>query len=169
MNSSRKKIKANYASISAVLLHQSDTVILASRVLTSMLCSNKKSVDPSITFSVPLRSHHDHMAPIRVEDTELSPGPLIVGGGPVGMLTALRLAQLGVPSTLCEMNTDTTRWPKMDNSSCHTMEIFRLMGLVEEYRLQPGAVPQCTDWDTIFFTTCGPKGKLISRWVRWLA
>ena len=109
------------------------------------------------------------MAPIRVEDTELSPGPLIVGGGPVGMLTALRLAQLGVPCTLCEMNTDTTRWPKMDNSSCHTMEIFRLMGLAEEYRLQPGAVPQCTDWDTIFFTTCGPKGKLISRWVRWLA
>ena len=109
------------------------------------------------------------MAPVRVEDTELSPGPLIVGGGPVGMLTALRLAQLGVPSTLCEMNMHTTRWPKMDHNSCHTMEIFRLMGLVEEYRQQPGAVPQCTDWDTIFFTTCGSKGKLVSRWVRRLA
>ena len=133
------------------------------------ICSDLKSFDPGITFSVPLRSHDDNMAPIRVEDTELSPGPLIVGGGPVGMLTALRLAQLGVPSTLCEMNTDTTRWPKMDNNSPHTMEIFRSMGLVEEYRLQPGAVPQCTDWDTIFFNTCGPKGKLISRWVRRLA
>ena len=108
------------------------------------------------------------MAPIPVEDTEISLGPLIVGSGPVGMLTALRLAQLGVPSTLCEMCTDTTRWPKMDRSNGHTMEFFRMMGLVEEVRLQPGAVPQNVDWDTIFFNTCGPKGKLVSTWVRWL-
>ena len=109
------------------------------------------------------------MSPIRIEDTELSPGPLIVGSGPVGMVTALRLAQLGVPCTLCERNTDTTRWPKMDRSNGHTMEIFRLMGFVDEVRLQPGAVPQDVDWDTIFFNTCGPKGKLVTRWVRWLA
>jgi FAD-dependent monooxygenase len=105
------------------------------------------------------------MGSIQPEDTMFSPGPLIVGGGPVGMLTALRLAQLGVPCTLCEMSTETTRWPKMDNNSCHTMEILRIMGLVEEYRQQPGAIPQHSEWDTIFFNTCGQKKKLVSRWV----
>ncbi|KAJ5758152.1 uncharacterized protein N7511_006846 [Penicillium nucicola] len=104
------------------------------------------------------------MGSIMPDDTMVSPGPLIVGGGPVGMLTALRLAQLGVPCTLCEMNTETTRWPKMDNNSCHTMEILRIMRLVEEYRQQPGAVSQLSDWDTIFFNTCGPEKKLVSRW-----
>ncbi|KAB8246890.1 hypothetical protein BDV35DRAFT_380288 [Aspergillus flavus] len=105
------------------------------------------------------------MGSIQVDDTiQFSPGPLIVGAGPVGMLTALRLAQLGVPCTLCEMNTETTRWPKMDHNSCHTMEILRIMGLVEEYRQQPGAVPQHSDWDTIFFNTCGVNKKLVSRW-----
>ncbi|GMF74872.1 unnamed protein product [Aspergillus oryzae] len=106
------------------------------------------------------------MGSIQVDDTiQFSPGPLIVGAGPVGMLTALRLAQLGVPCTLCEMNTETTRWPKMDHNSCHTMEILRIMGLVEEYRQQPGAVPQHSDWDTIFFNTCGVNKKLVSRWI----
>ncbi|KAJ5541231.1 hypothetical protein N7494_006307 [Penicillium frequentans] len=104
------------------------------------------------------------MGSIQPEDTMFSPGPLVVGGGPVGMLTALRLAQLGVPCTLCEMNTETTRWPKMDNNSCHTMEILRIMGLAEEYRQQTGAIPQHSEWDTIFFNTCGLKKKLVSRW-----
>lgn len=97
------------------------------------------------------------------------PGPVIVGAGPVGMLTALRLAQLGVPSTLCEMSTETTRWPKMDNNNPHTMEIFRSMGLVDEYRSQLGAISQTEDWDTVFFNTCGPNGKIVSTWVRYLA
>ncbi|KAE8323361.1 FAD-binding monooxygenase [Aspergillus sergii] len=106
------------------------------------------------------------MGSIQIDDTiQFSPGPLIVGAGPVGMLTALRLAQLGVPCTLCEMNTETTYWPKMDHNSCHTMEVLRIMGLVEEYRQQPGAVPQHSDWDPIFFNTCGLKKKLVSRWI----
>ncbi|KAJ6133766.1 hypothetical protein N7523_000088 [Penicillium sp. IBT 18751x] len=52
----------------------------------------------------------------------------------------------------------------MDNNSCHTMEILRIMGLVEEYRQQPGSVPQHSEWDTVFFNTCGPNKKLVSRW-----
>ncbi|KAJ5107058.1 hypothetical protein N7456_003733 [Penicillium angulare] len=52
----------------------------------------------------------------------------------------------------------------MDNNSCHTMEIFRIMGFAEEYRQQTGAVPQDSDWDTIFFNTCGAEKKLVSRW-----
>ncbi|KAJ5279449.1 hypothetical protein N7478_004821 [Penicillium angulare] len=52
----------------------------------------------------------------------------------------------------------------MDNNSCHTMEIFRIMGFAEEYRQQTGAVPQDSDWDTIFFNTCGTEKKLVSRW-----
>lgn len=83
----------------------------------------------------------------------------------MGMLTALRLAQLGVPCTLCEMHTETTRWPKMDNNSPHTMEILRIMGLVQEYREQSGAVAQDSDWDTLFFNTCGLEKKLVASWV----
>ncbi|KAF4264917.1 hypothetical protein KXW98_002076 [Aspergillus fumigatus] len=52
----------------------------------------------------------------------------------------------------------------MDNNSCHTMEILRIMGFVDEYRQQLGAVPQHSDWDTIFFNTCGAEKKLVARW-----
>lgn len=34
---------------------------------------------------------------------------LIVGGGPVGLLTAVVLAYYGVPSVIVERNSDTTR------------------------------------------------------------
>lgn len=95
-----------------------------------------------------------------------SPGPLIVGAGPVGMLTALKLAQMNVPSTLCEMNTETTRWPKMDLTNCRSMEYLRMMGLANEYRRQPGTISPDTPSDTLFYNTCGPEQKIFAKWVR---
>ncbi len=57
---------------------------------------------------------------------------LIVGGGPVGLGLAIRLAQLGVPSTLVEQHPDTATFPKGRALSVRSMEIYRSWGLESE-------------------------------------
>ena len=59
---------------------------------------------------------------------------LIVGGGPVGMTSALELARYGVPSILVERNPETTRHPKMDLTNGRSMELFHRLGIVEDIR-----------------------------------
>ena len=59
---------------------------------------------------------------------------LVVGAGPVGLITALQLAHHGVRCMLVERNEQTTRWPKMDITNCRTMELFRTLGLAEGLR-----------------------------------
>jgi 2-polyprenyl-6-methoxyphenol hydroxylase-like FAD-dependent oxidoreductase len=53
---------------------------------------------------------------------------LIVGGGPVGLGTALELARYGVRSLLVERHETTTRHPKTRNLNTRTMEIVRGWG-----------------------------------------
>jgi 2-polyprenyl-6-methoxyphenol hydroxylase-like FAD-dependent oxidoreductase len=53
---------------------------------------------------------------------------LIVGGGPVGLATALELARHGVRSLLVERHDTTTRHPKTRNLNTRTMEIVRGWG-----------------------------------------
>jgi len=53
---------------------------------------------------------------------------LIVGGGPVGMATALELARHGVRSLLVERHDTTTQHPKTRNLNTRTMEILRGWG-----------------------------------------
>jgi putative polyketide hydroxylase len=60
-------------------------------------------------------------------DTEHVP-VLIVGGGPVGLATALELARHGVRSLLVERHDTTTRHPKTRNLNTRTMEIVRGWG-----------------------------------------
>ncbi|MBO4209141.1 NAD-binding protein, partial [Micromonospora echinofusca] len=57
---------------------------------------------------------------------------LVVGGGPVGLSLAIRLAQLGVPATLVERHPDTATFPKGRALSIRTMEIYRSWGLEAE-------------------------------------
>ncbi|BCJ58398.1 FAD-dependent monooxygenase [Micromonospora endophytica] len=57
---------------------------------------------------------------------------LIVGGGPVGLSLAIRLAQLGVPSTLVERHPTTATFPKGRALSIRSMEIYRFWGLEPE-------------------------------------
>ncbi|MEH1015925.1 FAD-dependent monooxygenase [Micromonospora sp. CPCC 206060] len=57
---------------------------------------------------------------------------LVVGGGPVGLSLAIRLAQLGVPATLVERHPDTAAFPKGRALSIRTMEIYRSWGLEAE-------------------------------------
>ena len=49
---------------------------------------------------------------------------LIVGGGPVGLITATTLAKYGVRSVILERNLTTTKWPKMDLTNARSMEIY---------------------------------------------
>lgn len=44
-----------------------------------------------------------------IEESMAEDRVLIVGGGPVGLLTAVVLAFYGVPSVITERNSDTTR------------------------------------------------------------
>lgn len=94
----------------------------------------------------------------------LETGILVVGGGPVGMFTALRLAQLGQSCTIVEQNTFTTVHPKMEYSSHRTMEIYRRIGLLDHVR--PLGVPESYGFTEIFTTGIGGVNKAVSRMVR---
>lgn len=65
---------------------------------------------------------------------------VVIGGGPVGMFAAYRLAQLGQSCILIEKSEHTTLHPKMEYSSHRTMEIYRRMGLADHIRSR--AVPE---------------------------
>ena len=96
------------------------------------------------------------------ESTNLEARVVVVGAGPVGMLFALRLAQLGAPSLLVEQNEDTIRMPKMDVTNIRSMEILRFMGL--EYR-RLGPKEELPDWVTPFTTGMGKTGHHLFTWV----
>jgi len=55
--------------------------------------------------------------------------------------------------------------PKMDLTNCRTMEIFRMLGIADEYRAQEGAVGGDYKCDSLFYTSCSPGGKLMAAWV----
>lgn len=90
---------------------------------------------------------------------------IIIGAGPVGMLLAYQLDRLDIPCLIAEQNLETTKWPKMDLTNCRSMELLRYLGLANDYRAQPGAVPKAEGFDTQFATQINPKGKLLSTWV----
>lgn len=89
---------------------------------------------------------------------------LVVGGGPVGMFTALRLSQLGKACTIVEQNNYTTVHPKMEYTSHRTMEIYRRMGILDHVRSH--AVPQTFGFREVFVTGIGPDNIEIARIVR---
>lgn len=67
---------------------------------------------------------------------------LILGGGPIGMSTALGLRHLGVECMLVERHPSTLDFPKGRRVTTRTVEIFRQWGLegaVSEVSLTPGA------------------------------
>ena len=90
---------------------------------------------------------------------------LVVGGGPVGMFTALELARHGIPSIIIERNLATTEWPKMDLSNCRTMEILRINGIADEYRQIDGAVGEDSPFIDLYHTGMSPKSKFLATCV----
>lgn len=59
---------------------------------------------------------------------------LVVGGGPIGLLTALTLSLNGIKCILVERNQHTTQWPKMDLTNCRSMELLQRLGIADEWR-----------------------------------
>ncbi len=60
---------------------------------------------------------------------------LIVGGGPVGLTTALELAHHGVPSLVVEPRVAVDhRRPRAKTTSARSMELFRRLGVADEIR-----------------------------------
>jgi 2-polyprenyl-6-methoxyphenol hydroxylase-like FAD-dependent oxidoreductase len=57
---------------------------------------------------------------------------LVVGGGPVGLSTALHLARLGVRSTLIEKHASTARHPKASYFNVRTLELLQGLGVAQE-------------------------------------
>lgn len=84
---------------------------------------------------------------------------LIVGAGPVGMVLALTLARLDVPSVVVERNLHTTRHPKMDLTNGRSMEIFRALGIADDLRAV--GVPADQPLDVIWATS--PLGHVLHR------
>jgi putative polyketide hydroxylase len=65
---------------------------------------------------------------------------LIVGGGPIGLTSALLLARQNVPTLLIERHPGTSIHPRARGINIRTMEIFRSLGLEAAIR-EAGAQP----------------------------
>src|SRR5262249_15326500 len=75
---------------------------------------------------------------------------IIAGGGPVGLMLARVLGQLGVRTLLVEREIHPTRHPKMDITNARSMELFRRYGL--EQALRDVAVPEANCFDVSWIT-----------------
>ncbi|CAI7678078.1 unnamed protein product [Penicillium manginii] len=89
---------------------------------------------------------------------------VIVGAGPVGMILAYQLDRLNVPCLLAERSLEISKWPKLDLTNRKSMELFRILGLAEEYRGLEGSVSQDATFDTQFATKLDGKGHLLANW-----
>lgn len=65
---------------------------------------------------------------------EIETPVLIVGGGPVGLMTSIYLSRAGVPSLLVERHAGTAVLPKARSINARTMEMFRQLGFEDEVR-----------------------------------
>ncbi|KAH6674753.1 putative 2,4-dichlorophenol 6-monooxygenase [Halenospora varia] len=84
---------------------------------------------------------------------------VIVGGGPVGMLIAFNLARFGVPCILAEVKSETCLWPRMDLAYCRTVEIFRMMGIAEEFRVKHELATGTYSPDNRLYTSSSPSSQ----------
>ena len=85
---------------------------------------------------------------------------LIVGAGPVGMVTALALARQGVPCVLVDQGFETSVHPKLDYVNARSMEFFRQLGIAGDVRAA-GVAPEHRA-DVIWST--GLAGAPITTW-----
>lgn len=91
----------------------------------------------------------------------MDPAPaLVVGAGPVGMVTALTLAHHGVPCVLVDESFETTSHPKLDYVSPRSMELFRQLGIADDVRAAGVGLEHPSDviWST------GLAGEPITVW-----
>src|SRR5262245_20710280 len=76
---------------------------------------------------------------------------IIIGGGPVGMVLALQLDQLGVRCTIINKERDSRWHPKGSTHNSRTMEHYRRLGLAKQIRTF--GLPPEHPTDVGYFTT----------------
>lgn len=92
--------------------------------------------------------------------TKLRAPVLVVGAGPVGMVTALELAHHGISSVLAEQSLETTSHPKVDITSSRSMELLARMGIAQDVRA--AGVGPGHSFDVIWST--GMTGEMVTAW-----
>lgn len=93
--------------------------------------------------------------------TAIEVSVLVVGGGPVGLTTAVELSHFGIDCLVIEKNASTTRHPKMDLTNGRSMELFRRTGLADKIRevsIDPG-----NSFDIIWTSDLKPGSHEIMR------
>ncbi|BCL13440.1 FAD-dependent monooxygenase [Micromonospora sagamiensis] len=85
---------------------------------------------------------------------------LVVGAGPVGMVTALALARQGVSCVLVDQGFETSVHPKLDYVNSRSMEFLRQLGIADDVRAA-GVAPEHRA-DVIWST--GLAGEPITTW-----
>ncbi len=76
---------------------------------------------------------------------------VIVGGGPVGLVLAIDLAQRGVATTVLESSPTPRSFPKGNTHNARTMEHYRRLGLAD--RIRQVGLPADYPTDVGYFTT----------------
>ncbi|KAF4465947.1 FAD binding domain-containing [Fusarium albosuccineum] len=96
--------------------------------------------------------------PVRVVEDDTI---LIIGGGPVGLMTASVLAHFKVKSMILERNTEPTKWPKMDLTNARSMELLHKIGLADDLRSRgvPSSIPY-----TVLMSTGLSQKTTVTRW-----
>ena len=65
---------------------------------------------------------------------DVEPAVVIVGGGPTGLVLAIELGTLGIPSVVFEQNPETSSFPKASANGARTLEHYRRLGIVDDIR-----------------------------------
>ena len=104
------------------------------------------------------------MNPIPTADGRRRTPVLVIGGGPVGLGTAIELAQHGIACIVVEPRADVS-WlrPRAKTTSTRTMEHFRRWGIADTVRRR-APIPQCWSDEVVFCTTL--LGREVTRFDR---
>ena len=73
----------------------------------------------------------------------------IVGGGPVGMVTALAMAQRGLQVTVLEADAAYDERPRAASTHASTLEMLASLGLIDEVLRQGLVSPRFQHWDRV--------------------
>ena len=86
---------------------------------------------------------------------------IIVGGGPVGLVSSILLSLQGIDHILFERQPGTSIHPKAVGLNQRTVEIFRHIGVEGEVLRQ--SAPVSSTRSTAWKTSLGPRGREIAR------
>ena len=106
------------------------------------------------------------MKPTHTADGRRRTPVLVIGGGPVGLGTAIELAQHDTACIVVEPRADVS-WlrPRAKTTSTRTMEHFRRWGIADTVRRR-APIPQCWSDEVVFCTTL--LGREVTRFDRCL-